>query len=78
MEDDIIRYNPTIEKGLSNEQVEKRKKENLVNYDTNVTTKSIKQILRENFFTLFNILNLVLAIAVFCVGSYKNMLFFIF
>ena len=77
MEDDIIRYNPTIEKGLSNEQVEKRKKENLVNYDTNVTTKSIKQILRENFFTLFNILNLVLAIAVLCVGSYKNMLFFI-
>ena len=77
MEEKIVRYNPSIEKGLSNEQVEKRKKENLVNYDTNITTKSIKQILYENFFTLFNILNLALAIAVFCVGSYKNMLFFI-
>ena len=58
MEEKIVRYNPSIEKGLSNEQVEKRKKENLVNYDTNITTKSIKQILYENFFTLFNILNL--------------------
>ena len=40
-----------------------------------VKTKSIKQILFENFFTLFNFLNLFLAIAIFSVGSYKNMLF---
>ena len=62
-------------KGLTKEQVEKRKQKGEVNYDTTVPTKSIKQILQENFFTLFNLLNLLLGIAVFLVGSYKNMLF---
>lgn len=38
-------------------------------------TKSIKSIIYNNFFTLFNLINLLLAIAVFSVGSYKNMLF---
>lgn len=71
----IERYNPNINDGLTSEQINKRKKENLVNFDTSVPTKSIKQILYENFFTLFNILNLILAILVFSVGSHKNMLF---
>ena len=75
MKEKIERFNPDISKGLTDEQVEQRKKENLVNYDTSVPTKSIKRILFENFFTLFNFLNLFLAIAIFCVGSYKNMLF---
>lgn len=61
--------------GLTNEQVQERIDKNLVNYDTSVPTKSIKQILASNFFTLFNFLNLFLAIAIFAVGSYKNMLF---
>ena len=65
------RYNPDINKGLTNEQVNKRIEENLVNYDSSVPTKSIKQIIFENFFTLFNFLNLILGIAIFCVGSYK-------
>ncbi len=37
--------------------------------------KSTKRIIFENFFTLFNLLNLFLGIAVFIVGSYKNLLF---
>ena len=61
--------------GLSSSQIEERIKSNLVNYDTSVPTKSIKQILAGNFFTLFNFLNLFLALAIFAVGSYKNMLF---
>ena len=61
--------------GLTLEQVEERKRKNLVNYDTSLPTKSIKQIVKENFITLFNILNLFLAISIFMVGSYKNMLF---
>lgn len=71
----INRYNPSIENGLNSTQVEERIKDNLVNYDTSVPTKSIKQILAGNFFTLFNFLNLFLALAIFAVGSYKNMLF---
>ena len=72
---DYKRYNPNFKSGLSNEQVNERIKENLINHDTTVPTKSVKRILYENFFTLFNVLNLILAIAIFAVGSYKNMLF---
>lgn len=71
----IERFNPSIRNGLSYKQVEQRYEENLVNIDTSIPTKSIKRILFENFFTLFNFLNLFLAIAIFNVGSYKNMLF---
>ncbi len=67
--------NTNTQKGLTEKEVEQRKQQNLVNYDTTVPTKSIKRILIDNFFTLFNILNLILGIAVFSVGSYKNMLF---
>ena len=77
MERKINRYNPNINEGLTDEQIEERKKENLVNYDTTVPTKSIKSIIVNNFFTLFNLMNLLLALAVFAVGEYKNMLFII-
>ncbi len=61
--------------GLTQEQVKQRQEEGKVNYDTTVPTKSIKKIIQDNFFTLFNIINLILGIAIFLVGSYKNMLF---
>lgn len=75
MNKNVERYHPNIQTGLTEEQVKKRMEQNLVNYDTSVPTKSIKYILYENFFTLFNFLNLFLGIAVFLVGSYRNMLF---
>ena len=75
MKENIERYNPNIEEGLSNNQAEKRKKEGLVNFDTTSPTKSIKSIIISNFFTIFNLMNLLLALAVFAVGEYKNMLF---
>lgn len=77
MKEKVERYNPNIEKGLNDEQINKRKLENLVNYDTTLPTKSIKSIIINNFFTIFNLMNLLLALAVFAVGEYKNMLFMI-
>ncbi len=62
-------------KGLSYEQVKQRQAEGKINYDTTLPTKSIKKILYDNFFTLFNVINLILGITIFSVGSYKNMLF---
>lgn len=41
----------------------------------NNISKSYKSIFLENTFTLFNIINLILAVLVFYTGSYKNMLF---
>ena len=70
-----MKENIDINIGLNSKQVEERKIKNLINKNTTLPTKSIKQIIRENFVTLFNILNLFLGIAIFAVGSYKNMLF---
>ena len=71
------RYNPDYKTGLTHEQVNKRKEENLINYDTTVKTKSIRSIIISNFFTLFNIMNFVLALLIFFVGAYKNLLYII-
>lgn len=71
----MIRYNPKLNIGLTTKQVEERYNNNLVNYDTNVKTKSNVQIILTNIFTLFNLLNVVLALLILSVGSYKNMLF---
>ena len=73
--DDMIRYNPKIEEGLTNTQVQNRIKNGYVNYDTNIKTKSIGRIILDNSFTLFNIINLCLGLLIFFVGSYKNLLF---
>ena len=73
----LERYNPDYKTGLNYEQVNKRKQENLVNIDTTVKTKSIRSIIVSNFFTLFNIMNFILALLIFLVGAYKNLLFII-
>lgn len=69
------RYSPKVTIGLTNQQVEERIKSKLVNYDTVVSTKSNLQIIAANIFTLFNFLNLMLALALLLVCSYKNLLF---
>lgn len=62
-------------KGLTYDQVHTRIVKGQVNLDMGVTTKSIKQIVKDNVLTLFNLLNIVLALSLFVVGSFKNMLF---
>lgn len=61
--------------GLTNEQVQERIQAGKTNVDKSVKTRSIKQICYDNIFTLFNAVNVILAIIVFFTGSYKNMLF---
>jgi len=75
MEKKIIRYKPDKNCGLTDEQVKMRKKDGLVNIDTTVKTKSILEIMANNIFTLFNFLNLGLGLAIFLVGSYKNLIY---
>lgn len=72
---DKVRYNPNIYVGLSDNEVRKRKEEKLINYDTEIKTASISSIIYKNVFTLFNLLNLVIASFIFFVHSYKNLLF---
>lgn len=61
--------------GLTRIEVENRIRNNKVNYDTSVKTKSIRDIIISNSFTLFNIINILLALLLVIVGSYKNTLF---
>lgn len=62
-------------RGLSKEEVERQISRGLVNYDTSPKSKSIRSIILGNVFTLFNIINFLLGLAVFAVGSYKNIFF---
>lgn len=62
-------------KGLTSSEVEQRILEKKVNYDTSVPTKTIPRIIIDNVLTLFNFLNFGLALLVFSVGSYKNLMF---
>ncbi|MBQ7521662.1 MAG: cation-translocating P-type ATPase [Clostridia bacterium] len=63
------------EKGLSEQEVRKRLENGQYNKADNFETKSFLQILKDNVCTLFNAMNLFLAIAVISVGSYKNIMF---
>lgn len=71
----VKRYNPDYTFGLTKVQVEERKKNNLVNSDVSLPTKTIPRIIFENICTLFNLLNFMLALSILIVGSYKNLLF---
>lgn len=69
------RFYPDPREGLTQRQVEQRMGEGLHNRDTGVRTKSEGQIIRENVFTFFNLLNFALALAVLLVGSPRDALF---
>ena len=69
------RFNPDINNGLTKKQVDSRFEDNLYNIDTTVTTKPTKDIIKDNVFTIFNIVNFFLACMVLTTGSYKNLLF---
>ena len=62
-------------RGLTDEEVAERVAEGRTNANTDVKTKSVGQILSEHAFTLFNAVNLALALLVLLTGQYRNMLF---
>jgi ATPase, P-type (transporting), HAD superfamily, subfamily IC len=61
--------------GLSEEEVEARRRQGLVNGTEEIKTKTVGQIIHGNLITPFNILNAILAGLILMVGSYKNLLF---
>lgn len=62
-------------KGLTTKEVKERNKQGLVNGNFTVKTKSVGEIIYSNTFTLFNMINVILAVSLLLVHSYKNMLF---
>ena len=67
--------NTDIKTGLSSFQAEQRKAAGESNGGFEIKTKSVGEIFRDNLFTLFNLINAILAFMVAMVGSYRNMLF---
>ena len=68
-------YIPTAEGGLSAAEAEARLREGQSNRQTAQPGKTVPQIIGENLFTLFNLLNFALALCLALVGSWRNMLF---
>lgn len=61
--------------GLSSAEAERLAAEGKSNVSVNSKTKSIGKIFYENICTLFNLINVILFVALLLVGSYKNSLF---
>lgn len=61
--------------GLTDEEVAERVADGRVNANTDVKTKSVGQILSEHALTLFNGVNLAMAVLIFLTGQYRNLLF---
>lgn len=64
-----------LDQGLCRDEVDVRIKEGQYNVQPQRTTKSYRAIIYGNLFTLFNLINVVLALLVFFTGNYRNMLF---
>lgn len=64
-----------LQNGLTHKEVKKMIRDGKVNGNENIRTKSIKRIFFDNVCTLFNLINLLLALCICYVHSYKNMLF---
>ncbi len=63
--------------GLSDSEVAERMRKGLNNKDIHSITKSVKQILKDNFFTFFNILNAVFVVLLALAGAFSDIAFII-
>jgi hypothetical protein len=81
--DELIEATPTIvkakltsiETGLSSVEVNARKVKGLTNNTDTKSSKTIKEIISTNLFTVFNGINLAIAIWLISVGSFRNITF---
>ncbi len=66
-----------LEHGLNKEQVESRRQQGKYNKLPEPSTKSTRDILKDNICTRFNLYNLLIALALALVGAWSNMVFFL-
>ena len=64
-----------IERGLSAAEVEERIAAGKINLNMELKTKSVRELIIENLCTLFNLINVILAVLVLITGSFKNLTF---
>lgn len=61
--------------GLTDKEALLKQKNGESNDSFGIKTKSVPEILRDNLISLFNLVNIILAISLILVGSYRNILF---
>lgn len=64
-----------INKGLTQAEADEKIRRGESNGSFSVKTKSVGRIFADNIFTLFNLINVILAVCVALVGAYRNMMF---
>ena len=69
-------FKTDIHHGLTSKEVTERIQKNLVNYNNQPRTKSIKEIIYSNLFTYFNFLNIFLGTAVILAGLFSGRLLY--
>ncbi len=62
-------------KGLTDKEIQDRKEKGQVNITDDRNTKTNWEIVSENIFTLFNLFNFLIAVALTLVGAYSNLAF---
>ena len=61
--------------GLTTQEVEERKSRGLVNEEVSSSTRTVKEIVKENVLTYFNLIFAVLAVLLIIVGQFKDLTF---
>ena len=74
---EATRFKPSVDKGLTSEQVSSRYEQGYTNEIISKTTKSYFQIIFGNIFTFFNCLCFFVAGALVAVKSYNNLIFLV-
>ena len=75
--DNAKRYKPKADKGLTLEQVQERIDNGYVNLVHDKNKKTYLQIFLKNICTFFNLLCLIVAVALMVVGAFNNLLFMV-
>lgn len=70
-----IRFEPNLDYGLNDEQIDQRIKEGLTNDNQKQYSKTYRQIFLNNIFTFFNVLCVIVAVALILVESYGDLSF---
>lgn len=73
--EDITRYEPSAEHGLTTEQVNEHYDAGWYNETMDSCTKSVRDIIISNTFTYFNLIFVVLGVLLIIVGSFRNLTF---
>lgn len=73
----VTRYEADIEKGLSSEQIREHRDGGWANEPVEPQSKTVREIIRSNLFTYFNMVFAILALLLMIAGSFRNLTFLV-